>query len=854
MKGQESMNKLLIIDGNSLLFRAFYATYSGDPSAIMRAPDGTPTNAIFALSNMMVKILGTLQEGDGIFVGFDSDSETFRRKEFESYKANRKPAPPELIPQFALSRELLDCLGIPHYEESGIEADDICGSLAKQAEEKLGCQIEVYTSDKDYLQLIDNKIAINLLKTGLSSMERMDEAKMKEQWGFAPRQIIDYKGLCGDSSDNLPGIRGIGDVTAKKLIAEYGDFPSIVKAAEEGRIKGKMGEKIAIGKADGEESYRLAHILLDRHLPFEMESLVYKGYDRAEVEAFSAKCGLRQLLGKLPHRFERSPAILGLFDDGEIDLKSPFSLYLDYDDLLYPTLPPKGIGIAQGGKSHYYPLEEAGKLKEALEDASLEKICCHHKQAINGLRRIGIELRGVSYDSLLSAYLLDSDSASTPEAALLSLGAPIDPERRALSIAEGTLLTKEKALEELRKNGAEGLLNDVELPLSRVLADIEEEGIACDENSLLQAGEAFKEKLREEKQAIDELSGTELNPLSPKQVAEMLFDDLGLPETKKRSTSVGALEEIKDAHPLIPHILEYRKYAKLLGTYVEGLLPHIKEGKIHTTLNQTLTSTGRLSSSSPNLQNIASRDEEGSLIKKAFAYPDGRKILSIDYSQIELRILAALSGSKAYKAAFEGDDDVHSDTARRIFKLGEGEAVPKDLRRRAKAINFAIIYGTTAFGLATQIGCTPKQASELISEFYRHYPEIDSYLHSVIEKAERDGFVSTLLGRRRYLNDVNSSNYATRETAKRAALNAPVQGSAADLIKVAMIKVGEYLKKHHCKTKMVLQIHDELLFALDKEEEATLPGILKSIMENALPLPVKIKAEIGIGNNYDEAK
>ena len=848
------MNKLLIIDGNSLLFRAFYATYSGDPSAIMRAPDGTPTNAIFALSNMMVKILGTLQEGDGIFVGFDSDSETFRRKEFESYKANRKPAPPELIPQFALSRELLDCLGIPHYEESGIEADDICGSLAKQAKEKLGCQIEIYTSDKDYLQLIDEKISVNLLKTGLSSMVRMDEAKMQEEYGFGPRQIIDYKGLCGDSSDNLPGIKGIGDVTAKKLIAEYGDFPAIVKAAEEGRIKGKMGEKIVIGKADGEESYRLAHILLDCHLPFEAESLEYKGYNRAEIEAFSAKCGLRQLIGKLPHRFEHSIAASGRFEDGEIDLKSAFSFYLDYDEPLYPALPPKGIAIAQIGKSHYYPAEEAKKLKDAFEDPGIDKICCHSKQAINGLRRLGIELNGVSYDSLLSAYLLDSDSASTPESALLSLGASIDPERRALSIAEGTLLTKEKAIEELRKNGAEKLLKEVELPLSRVLAEVEEEGIACDESALKQAGEEFKEKLEQEKKAIDELAKTSLNPLSSKQVAEVLFDELGLPETKKRSTSVGALEEIKNAHPLIPHILEYRKYAKLLGTYVDGLLPHIKEGKIHTTLNQTLTSTGRLSSSSPNLQNIASRDQEGSLIKKAFAYNDGKRILSIDYSQIELRILAALSDSKAYKAAFEGDEDVHSDTARRIFKLPNGEPVPKDLRRRAKAVNFAIIYGTTAFGLSAQIGCTPKQASELISEFYRHYPEIDSYLHSVIEKAERDGFVSTILGRRRYLNEVNSNNYATRETAKRAALNAPVQGSAADLMKVAMIKVADYLKEHRCKTKMVLQIHDELLFALDKDEEAYLPEVLKSIMENALPLPVKIKAEIGIGDNYDEAK
>lgn len=854
--------KLYVIDGNSLLFRAFYATYMGDPNAIMRANDGTPTNAIFAFANMLMKIVSSFEGGEYLFVGFDSDSETFRKKEFASYKANRKPAPPELIPQFALSRELLSSLGIKYYEESGIEADDICGTLAKLASKQGDFAVEVFTSDKDYLQLIDDNIKVNLLKTGLSNMVAMDEAKMREEWGFGPTQIIDYKGLCGDASDNLPGVPGIGDKTAKKLIAEYGDFPSIMKAAKEGGIKGKLGEKILSGEASGLESYKLAHILLDCRLPFALEDCRYQGYNPAEASSFAERYGLRQLASRLPKRLAKGAEgeKTAYVDEANLDFNKPYCFYLHCEEEGYPHSAPKGLALVSGHYYHYFPLVELEAneaLKRSLSDAKVRKIGCNLKQAYCGLAHLGIRLKGADYDSLLAAYVLDSNAAGDPVAALASLGETVTGEggQRAVSIAIATAETEKKAMEALRASGQEELFRSVELPLTFVLAKMEEEGIAVDKAELLSIGERYKKKRDAAEKEVIRLAGHPFNVASSKQVAAVLFDELGLPSTKKRSTSVEELKALLNAHPIVAAILEYRKYAKLVGTYIEGLSAHIGEdGKIHTTFNQTLTSTGRLSSSSPNLQNVSTRDEESALIKKAFHYDDGYKILSLDYSQVELRILSSLADCEAYKQVFALGHDVHSETARRIFRLSDEQEVSKEMRRKAKAVNFAIIYGTSAYGLSEQIGCSPREASSLIAEFYRHYPEIDAYLRSIVLTVEQQGYVSTILNRRRYLPDITSPNYATRDAAKRAALNAPVQGSAADLIKMAMIKVDRYLSEHHCRSKLILQIHDELLFALHPEEADSLPKAIKEIMVSALPFDVKLETEEGIGDNWLEAK
>ena len=858
------MRKIYVIDGNSLLFRAFYATYMGDPNAIMRASDGTPTNAIFAFSNMLLKILSSFQGGEYIAVGFDTDSKTFRKEQYEDYKANRKPAPPELIPQFPLSRELLDCLGIPHFEQHGIEADDICGTIAKKAEALGDFEVQVYTSDKDYLQLVDEDITVNLLKTGMSNMVEVTPSKMEELFGFKPRQIIDYKGLCGDSSDNLPGIAGIGDKTAKKLIAEYGSFDAIVEAAKSGKIKGKLGEKIVAGEAMGRECYNLATMLTDVDLPFGIDDLLYQGIDESAAKEFAAKYGLRQLSARLPARLFKGAEeqeTAQKFVESRFELEGEFSICPDYRDSQYPRFGLSGLAFSDG-KSCFYltaeELEKDGEARKALESEGIRKICYNAKQAYCGLRMLGISLCGVSFDPLLAAYIIDSNMASSPYDAFQSIGMAL-PEglkgkELAMQVAYMGALSKAKMEESLRENDQLKLLTDLELPLSKVLAGMEGEGFPIDEKTLLCIGAEYRKKRDQAEQQFRDATGSDINLASSKQVSELLYATLGLPNKHKGSTSVEALQQLSPLHPCIAPLLEYRKYSKLVSTYIDGLLPHIDGGRIHTTFNQTLTTTGRLSSSSPNMQNISTRDEESRLVKKAFFYPDGRKILSLDYSQIELRILAALSGSANYKATFEAGEDVHASTARRIFGIPEGEEVPSSLRRRAKAVNFAIIYGTSAYGLSEQIGCPVYEASDLIKAFYRHYPEIGEYLQRIVDEAEKKGYVSTILGRRRYLPGVQSSSYIEREAAKRAALNAPVQGSAADLIKLAMLKIDEYLRKSGLKTKMVLQIHDELLFAIPEDELPFVPAKLKDIMENALDIGVKLCAESGLGDDWYGAK
>ncbi|MBE6126511.1 MAG: DNA polymerase I [Erysipelotrichaceae bacterium] len=866
--------KLIVIDGNSLLFRAFYATYYGDPTNIMRTKDGTPTNAIFAFSNMLSKILQTMKEGESIFVGFDADSHTFRKEEFDQYKANRKPAPEELIPQFAMSRELLDAIGVVHYEEAGIEADDICGTIAKRAS-KLGYHVDVYTSDKDYLQLIDENITIRLIRKGLSDIDELTPTSMKEEFGFEPLQIIDYKGLRGDASDNLPGIPGIGEKTAVKLIGEYGSFDAIVEAAKNGLIKGKMGQNIIEGEELGRTCYRLATILIDAKLPFDVADLEYKGYSFNDVNAFCQKYELKQFLARLPSNFKRGEENALPEVDVLTSLpgfsSSRIGLALDFASHLYHDEEPLGIAISDGKKIAYLNQEDAkgsAELKALLENPGVAKCVYDAKACYIALRKWGIELQGVDFDLLLSAYLLDSSLTDSPELVYSSFGADVSSEEQSLNLfsqnrptftgkeAFYALTLRDKAIRAMKDNEAYDLFVNIEMPLSKVLAKMELEGFPLHKDDLLSIGEEFRIKRDALEKEIHDLAGYRFNVSSPKQVSELLFQKLLLADGKILGTSVEVLRSIESKHPIVSKILEYRKYAKLVSTYIDGLTPHIrKDGKIHTYFNQAQTTTGRLSSSNPNLQNISTRDEESKTIRKAFYYDDPNiSIASFDYGQIELRILAALSHCQTYIDIFESDRDVHSETARRIFNIPEGEEVPHLARRRAKAVNFAIIYGVTPFGLADQIGGTPGEAVELITSFKQHYPEVDQYLQSVLTDVEQKGYVTTMFGRRRYLREITDPNYAKREAARRAALNAPVQGSAADLIKIAMLRIDEMLTKGGYKTKMVLQIHDELLFALDESEREELLPKIEKIMIECVKLPVRLTVESSVGRTWYEAK
>lgn len=861
--------EIIIIDGNSLLFRAYYATSYGDVDSIMRTSKGTPTNAIFAFGNMLCKILRGVKKGDSIFVGFDCDSHTFRKEEFADYKANRKPAPQELITQFPISRELLDALGIKHYEEHGIEADDICGTVAKNAS-KAGYKVTIYTSDKDYLQLVDKNITVSLLKVGLSKMEEVTDENIRELYGLTPSQIIDYKGLRGDSSDNYPGIPGVGEKTAVKLLEEYGDFPTIIQAAKDGKISGKVGQNIVKYEDQANKSFHLAHIIIDANLPFGLEDLVYEGYDMAKVSEFSEKYELRQLPVRLPVGFKKESSKnddkLTAVLSTETPIENLIGLFLDMEYSDYHESELYGVSIFDGSKSTYYAIEDIMKndeLQKSLQSPSIKKSVFDAKATSYVLSKFSIEIEGIEDDIMLAAYLLESSNPSDIVSSFRMFGADIDElsllplqterEDRANKISRNCYILHNKIDAKLASINANDLYHKMEIPLANVLMKMEKEGITVDKDILEAYGREFVRKRDEASEAVFLLAGKRFNLNSPKQIADVLFNDLKLRSTKGNSTSVEALSSIADDHPIVPLILRFRKYSKLVSTYTDGLIPHIKkDGKIHTYFNQALTTTGRLSSSSPNLQNISSIDEESKKIKEAFHYADeGYSLLSLDYAQIELRILAELSNCKKYKEVFIADRDLHTETAKLIFNT---EDITKEERRKAKAVNFAVIYGTTIFGLSEQIGCSQYEAKEIIKGFYRSYPEIEAYLSKVASEAEQNGYVSTMFGHRRYVQNIHDPIYSVRERAKREAINAPVQGSAAELIKVAMIKIDDFLKEGNYRTKLLLQIHDELIFAVPDDELEFMKGKISEIMTNAIPLSVPLKAEATTGKRWYDLK
>ena len=866
------MPKITIIDGNSLLFRAYFATaYPG--VEIMRSQDGTPTNAIFAFSNMINKILSNLKNDEGIMVAFDAGKDTFRKEQLESYKANRKPTPEDLVKQFPIARDFLRALGIFQFEEHGFEGDDIAGSVAKLAE-KEGYQVTVYTSDRDFLQLVDSNITVNIIRKGMSDIVAMTPEVVKETYGFEPLQIIDYKGLRGDASDNLPGIKGIGEKTAVKLIQEYGSFDNIIAHASE--IKGKIGEAIINDQDSGRLSRDLAIIKTDVPLPFNVKDTIYQGYEFASISEFCQKYELKQFMSKIVQKWKKVE-----LENTEIEVKKVSSLKdlkdekeigiaLDYEDDNYSLGLIYGLAVASNKGVYYISLEDLKNdefSKALLDDKNVKKYCFDYKAIKVALAKNDIAISGLYFDLLVASYLVDSslnkndvtvvmniygiDISTSGEG--LSLFSNEDPQKTG-KIAFFSWKLYDRVASELEKTDSLKLFQDLEVPLEDTLADMEIEGFPIDSKVLDDFGDVYKKKADELSKEIYELAGTTFNLASPKQIGEILFDKLGLSANKKLSTSVDSLKEIQDEHPIVGKILEYRKYFKLITTYVEGLKNHIHEdGKIHAKFNQALTTTGRLSSSEPNLQNISVRDEEGKLIRKAFYYEDDNyEILSLDYSQIELRVLASLSNCPALKEIFLSGEDIHAATAKKLFNL---QNEPTSLqRRKAKTVNFGVVYGISDWGLADQLGISNKEARDIINSFYSSFPEVATFFQRIVNDAVKDGYVSTMLGRRRYLRELHDANYQVRESAKRAAMNAPVQGTAADLIKYAMIKVHQALLDNKLETKMICQIHDELIFKVPKAEKEKSYQLIKDIMENALSIDVPLEVDGGFGRTWYDAK
>ncbi len=864
------MDKITIIDGNSLLFRAYYATaYPG--VEIMHNKDGVPTNAVFAFSNMINKIVSSLKEGERIFVAFDAGKHNFRHDALETYKANRKPAPEELVAQFPIAREFLRAFGIFQFEEIGFEGDDIAGTVAKLAE-KNGMEVTIYTSDRDFLQLVTDKISVNIIKKGLSDVVKMTPQVVYDTYGFEPKQIIDYKGLRGDSSDNLPGIPGVGEKTAVKLIQDYGSFDNIIEHVDE--IKGKLGENIKNNVQIGTISRDLAIIQTNIDLPFDLNATVYKGYEFNKISDFCQKYELKQFMNKITPKWKISDLTeiiievknLASFEAVEFSKEIGIAIDLEGD---YSRDEVLGISITNNDENYYINISDAindKKLLNVLKDSNIKKRCFDYKAIKVALARYNIEIKGLSFDLLLASYLIDSSLKSEASQVLQMYGIDLSSDEQELNLFSAnnpkktskisyfSFTLQDRCVEELQKHEAYNLLNEVEIPLCETLANMEIEGFPLDKNKLDEFGDVFKKKEVELRKEIYTLAGEEFNIASPKQLGDILYNKLRLNSNKKMSTSVNNLKELIDEHPIIEKILEYRKYYKLITTYIDGLKPHIfSDGKIHAHFNQALTATGRLSSSNPNLQNISVRDEEGKQIRQAFYYPEEDiEILSLDYSQIELRILAYLSNCETLKNIFKSGEDIHAATAKSVFKL-EGEPTSAQ-RRKAKAVNFGIIYGISDWGLADQIDISPKEAHQIIESFYESFPEIRDFFINIVEEAKKNGYVSTLLGRRRYLREINDSNYQTREFAKRAAMNAPIQGTAADLIKVAMIKVEKALKDHNYRSKMVLQIHDELIFKVYKDEKEQIYNLVKEIMENALTMDIPLEVDGGFGKDWYSAK
>lgn len=865
------MSKLIIIDGNSLLFRAFYATFNIDPEKIMRNSQGQPTNAIYAFSNMITVLLKSLKEGDGIFVAFDAGKHTFRHKEFAEYKANRPPCPQELLSQMPLAREFLDKLNIVHYEDENLEADDICGIMAKEAE-KENYTVEIYTSDKDYLQLINDKITIELIKKGLKDIHEMTPTSFKEEWGFEPIQILDYKGLRGDDSDNLKGIPGVGDKTAKLLISKFGDLENIIANAD---TKTKVGQNIIEHQDTGRMCKKLAEIAINEKIPLKVSDTIYKGYRFKEISDFSNRLEFKSLLSKLPknlviqEQIQKIVEFCEVIDVNDIEFKEFLSIDIETTNDNYHDATLLGLTFFNGEKVYYIDyqnLKKSEKLLSLLKDNNIKKYVFDYKKVSYVLGNYNIELKGLYFDLLLANYLLDAGSKNDIESVLNTYSIDISYTHQQTNIlfddsskkvAAATAYYSYKLMDEIKdeliKKNQYDLLINIEQPLSIVLMEMEKEGFPLDKNTLLDFKKQYQVRLDELTKEIYELAGEEFNINSPKQVASIIYDKLGLKGNKKGSTSVEHLQNLIE-FPIVAKILEYRKYAKLVSTYVDGLIPFIKEdGKVHPTFNQALTTTGRLSCSEPNLQNISTRDEEGKQIRKAFFYKDEKlNILSLDYSQIELRILAHLSNSSSLIEVFNNDEDIHSATAKKVFHI-EGDPTPNQ-RRKAKAVNFGIVYGISDWGLSEQLEIPVYESREIIASFYEAFPEIKDYLNSLVEFAVSNGYAETMFHRRRYLQEINSSQYQLREFAKRAAMNAPIQGSAADLIKIAMINVNKALKEKGFKAKLVSQIHDELIIMVSDDEKDAVKALVTEVMENCVKLKVKLKVDGGYAKNWFLAK
>lgn len=869
------MKKIILVDGNNLLFRSFYATaYQG---IIMRNSKGFPTNALYGFINMMNKIIKE-EEPSYILVAFDK-GKTFRHDKYLEYKAGRMEMPDELRLQFPKAKEVLDAFGIKHFEIDNYEADDIIGTLAKKVDEEDEFIATIVSSDKDLLQLISDEVTVKLLKQ--SGYIMMTREEFKNTYQVEPIRMIDLKALMGDSSDHIPGVKGIGEKTAISLLAKYGSLDELYNNIDS--VSGKTKEKLLADKDNAYMSYDLATIYRDVPIDFTLEDCKYKFINNDKLRAILEELEFHSLLKKLglgessvTKEAVKEKNALTIKDISEFKIRD-FAFYLETRGSIYSKSEVLGIGIYDGEAGYFISKDDILKYRD-LFNSDACKYTYDYKKNLVVLNKYDIKFKNVYFDTMIGTYLLDyvvkddiSFVAKSFDYQLPVYEDVYGTDKRPIEVSEEKLKeiccskaqfiyeTREKILKELSDDGELDLFTNIEMPLTEVLADMEITGVKVDVDYLDKVALELKAKLDEKEKEIYELAGSTFNIMSPMQLAKVLFEDLAIPYPKKvkdnkYSTSKDILDKIVFVHPIVEKILEYRTLAKLYTNYAVGLKEEVREdGRIHTIFTQTLTRTGRLSSISPNLQNIPARSEYSALIRKAFIPDLDSKMLSSDYSQVELRIFASMSKATNLINAFINEEDIHARTAADIFKV-DIDKVTKDMRRTAKAVNFGILYGISSFGLSEDLGIDVKTAKKFIDDYLETYPGIRDFQAKEIADAYANGYVRTLMNRKRVIEELKNKNYMIRSSGERMALNTPIQGTAADILKKAMVEIFGEFKKRNLKSKMLIQVHDELVFNVLDSELDEVKEIVRDIMENTFKIDVPLKVDIEVGNNWYEAK
>ncbi len=853
-------SKMLLVDGNSLLHRAFHAL------PVMTSESGEYTNALHGFMMMLLRVIDE-EKPELIAVAFDRHAPTFRHQKYDAYKAGRAATPDELRAQFITIRELLAEMNISMLEMDGYEADDLLGSMSLLCEEK-GIDALIITGDRDAFQLAGEHTTVLYTKQGIKDTERVTPAWIREKYGVEPVQLIDVKGLMGDTSDNIPGIAGIGEKTALKLIGQYGSIERALDTAD-AEQKGKLRERLMNGRESAVFSKWLATI--DRHAPLNV------GPGDCPVKRLSDgmkmlnRLQLRQVAARLSALTQDEPETPV---EKAVEIVEGEKEILDADAFRAAMENAKSETMALSLGSHLsvalddgrqYALRLGGDLIDpgieedqaaALVQGAVSRAKCVILHDMKAWRRLGLHYNNENvFDVMLAAYLINPQRRGFSQSALCEeAGARMDE-----VFAAGALLKLRRAQEEkLKKDGMLTLLTELEQPFATVLAEMEQAGFMTDRDALMRLDGKFTARISELLDSVRQMAGPDFNPNSPKQLGVLLFEKIGLPGGKKTktgwSTSADILENMEDQHPLIPLILEYRKYTKLKSTYIDALLRlRDGDGRIHSNFDQVATATGRISSLEPNLQNIPVRTPLGREIRSAFVAQEGWVLVDADYSQIELRVLAHMSGDEVMCEAFRLGQDIHARTAAEVYGVSIDQ-VTGEMRSAAKAVNFGIVYGISDFGLARNIGVSRQEAAGFIERYLKRYPMIKRFMDACVTQGNTEGFVSTLMGRRRYLPELSDRSYNIRQFGERAAMNSPIQGTAADIIKLAMVRVDQALRKAGLQARLILQVHDELIVECPAEEAEQVSGMLKETMEGVMQLSIPLTAEVNVGKSWFDCK